>query len=308
LLISGELSFIERARFGAKVPEINFSGVCHGTLGELFQGPFQSGGKREIAIVSLPVDKFSWAYFLPDGKTAGNLPDARRKIRLAIELFCAQVDVEPPTGRWDFHSEIPVGQGMASSTADVVATIRCLFNIHGLAFSESITRRLLGEIERADSVFLDEFALYLSAKQVVVRRLGDAASFHVCYAMEAGTVKTEELTDQLLKFYASRSIDYAEVLDGLLTGFAELDLKAIALASTRSAQLSQSVVPKAHFDTLQHNQQYFGADGIVVAHTGTVLGYLFADRPSRNQMDELSGFFRSMDLQCSFARGGCWNA
>lgn len=39
-----------------------FSGVCHGTLGET---PILENNQIEIAIISLPVEKFSWAYFVP---------------------------------------------------------------------------------------------------------------------------------------------------------------------------------------------------------------------------------------------------
>ena len=29
----------------------HYSGVCHGTLGELFQGPYDDGGAMQIAII-----------------------------------------------------------------------------------------------------------------------------------------------------------------------------------------------------------------------------------------------------------------
>jgi uncharacterized protein involved in propanediol utilization len=280
------------------------SGVCHGTLGELYQGPLLDEGRLEIAIVSLPIEKFSWVYFI-EGETP--LPtsfEGHEKCAEAVGRFCSSYQVELPPGRWEFSSEIPVGHGMASSTADVVATIRCLYTVFAIPYDEDAVRTILRAIERADSVFLDEFALSMSRKQEIVHRFGADVSFYSCYTVEPGSVKTESVTEQLLAHYREYSDEYEAVRRIIVDGFRAGNHTQIATASTRSAELAQLILPKRNFETVREHQVYFDADGLVVAHTGTILGYLFSRRPSRARMNELSGFFKELDLQCSFSRIG----
>lgn len=261
-------------------------------------------GRPEIAIVSLPTDKFTWVYFFP-GESAPTPPfEGRPKCAEAVNLFCERHALALPDGRWEIFSEIPVGQGMASSTADIVATLRCLYRIFELPYDEQVVRSILREIERADSVFLNEFALYLSRKHEVVQTLGAGLDFHACYATEPGFIKTEGVTEQLLGHYESHLAAYDQVRAEMVASFAQRDRERIAAASSRSAELAQEVLPKTHFDAVYDNRAYFGADGLLVAHTGTILGYLFTQRPPHGAMDELSSFFRGLGLQSMFSRSG----
>ncbi|MBB1242348.1 hypothetical protein GL263_01970 [Streptomyces durbertensis] len=281
-----------------------FSGVCHGTLGELFQGPLRFAGRPEIALVSFPVDRHAWRHFTTDPTAApGPLPPGERSA-LAAEIFLRHHHLTMPPGRWHAHSELAVGVGMASSTADVVATLRCLFRVFDLPYDRRLVLDTLSRVERADSVFLEEFALYLSGAHRVVRRLGSAVGFHTVYLVEPALVDTHAVTPRLTAHYRRHEAPYADCLRDMLEAFEAGDPAAVARASTTSATLSQQVLPKRDFETLLDHRAEFGADGIFVAHTGSVLGYLFTRRPSPALKGELSAFFHSLGHQCSFARTG----
>ncbi|OKI06162.1 hypothetical protein A6A06_38030 [Streptomyces sp. CB02923] len=279
------------------------SGVCHGTLGELFQGPLRPGTGRDIAIVSFPVDRHSWVYFTP-GAPAGDEPSLGGKAATAARLFLEHFGLTLPSGRWSTHSDLRVGVGMASSTADIVATLRCLFRVFSLPYDAGAVIRILSEIERADSVFLDEFALYLSGRHRVVQRLGTGIGFHTAFVMEPGTVDTATVTPLLQRHYRRCAAEYEKCLTDLLKGFASGDPAAVARAATFSGALSQEVLPKHTFEAVLAHREEFGADGLFVAHTGSLVGYLFSCRPAPALKGELSAFFRSLGHQCSFAQGG----
>ncbi|MEU7208862.1 hypothetical protein AB0B06_10685 [Streptomyces sp. NPDC044989] len=284
---------------------VTVSGVCHGTLGELYQGPLRAGAAPEIAVVSFPVDRHSWVYFTPSTATGPPRPTALgEKSATAVRLFLDQYGLAFPPGDWRTHSELPVGVGMASSTADIVATLRCLFRVFSLPYDMDVVLGILTDIERADSVFLDEFALYLSGRHQVVRRLGRDVGFHTAYVMEPGTVDTAAVTPLLLDHYRRRDEEYQRCLTDLLKGFDSGDPVAVARAATCSAALSQEVLPKATFGSLQAHRERFGADGVFVAHTGCLVGYLFVSRPGAHVKSELSTFFHSLGHQCTFAQGG----
>ncbi|MFG3256040.1 hypothetical protein [Streptomyces sp. NPDC048172] len=284
-----------------------FSGACHGTLGELYQGPVTCDGEREIALVSLPVDRHSWHHFTTGAKPekAPSLPPGEKAAR-AVRLFLEQHGRTLPPGAWEHHSELDVGVGMASSTADVVSALRCLAQVLALPSDLRSLLDVLAAIERADSVFLDEFALHLSARHRVVRRLGTSVRFHTAYVREPGTVDTEAVTGALLTHYRRRSTEYARCLDSMLKGFSAHDPRAVARAATSSAALGQEVLPKAVFEAVLDARHEFAADGVFVAHTGSLVGYLYAERPGPRLKGELSAFFRTLGHQCSFAQGGCW--
>ncbi|GGW92794.1 hypothetical protein GCM10010297_12790 [Streptomyces malachitofuscus] len=281
------------------------SGVCHGTLGELYQGPLRAGTDPEIAVVSFPVDRHSWVYFTPRATVdSSRSPALGEKSAQAARLFLDHYGLALPPGDWRTHSELPVGVGMASSTADIVATLRCLFRVFSLPYDTNVVLGVLAGIERADSVFLDEFALYLSGRHRVVRRLGPDIGFHTAYVTEPGTVDTAAVTPLLLHHYRRRGEEYQRCLTDLLKGFDSGDPAAVARAATTSAALSQEVLPKATFGSLQAHREGFGADGVFVAHTGCLVGYLFASRPRAEAKSELSAFFHSLGHQCTFAQGG----
>ncbi|MEV5884731.1 hypothetical protein AB0L74_18685 [Streptomyces sp. NPDC052020] len=284
-------------------PGRTVSGVCHGTLGELYQGPLRAGAEPDIAVVSFPVDRHSWVHFTPGTGSPDPLP-LGEKSATAARLFLEHFGLTLPPGRWSACSELRVGVGMASSTADIVATLRCLFRLFTLPYDPDVVLGVLAAIERADSVFLDEFALHLSGRHRVIRRLGTDIGFHTAYIIEPGTVDTAAVTDLLLEHYRRYGEEYERCLADLLKGFASGDPAAVARAATASAALSQSVLPKAAFDRMLAHRERFGADGVFVAHTGCLIGYLFPGRLDAGLKSDLSAFFHSLGHQCSFAQGG----
>ncbi|MFD7749652.1 hypothetical protein ACFV2V_26870 [Streptomyces sp. NPDC059698] len=284
-------------------PGRTVSGVCHGTLGELYQGPLRAGAEPDIAVVSFPVDRHSWVHFTPGADAPNRLP-LGEKSATATRLFLEHFGLTLPPGRWSAHSDLRVGVGMASSTADIVATLRCLFRLFALPYNTDVVLGILAAIERADSVFLNEFALYLSGRHRVIRRLGTDIGFHTAYITEPGTVDTAAVTGLLLKHYRRHGEEYERCLTDLLKGFASGDPAAVARAATASATLSQNVLPKATFDSMLAHRERFGAEGVFVAHTGCLIGYLFPTRLDADLKSDLSAYFHSLGHQCSFAQGG----
>ena len=281
-----------------------YTGISHGTLGELFQGPCIRDDQLQIAIVSLPIPKYSWVHF--SSHIASDITvdmKAKSKSLKAVFKYLAHYDKALPEGQWSFSSELEQGKGMASSTADIIATIRCLDAIFHQLSSPDLITQFLRDIERSDSVFLDTHALYLSSKQEIVCHLGKA-QFFSCYIDEGEAIDTENLANQLLDHYQQELPAYLANLNHTINAFLDNNLKAIGRCATESARLSQGIVPKHHFKTLLENQTRFNADGIVIAHTGSLLGYLFTEKPNTTMMGELSSFFLSLGHQCRFVRTG----
>lgn len=286
-------------------PRLIHSGVCHGTLGELIQGPFIRNGELHIGLISLPVKKYSCMHFIHDED--GCLNDdlaGKDKCRRAIDIYLYSHRKQPPRGKWIHDSELLEGKGMASSTADIVATIRCLDAIFSYESSIESMTTILRQVERSDSVFLDNYALYLSGRQEVVHHFGSGPAFHACYIDEGDRIDTEQVGERLLSHYERHLSDYAANLDRAIGAFLKEDLAMIARCSTASAVLGQEAVSKRNLDVLLANQERYQADGIVAAHTGSLLGYLYIHKPGPMQMGELSSFFHRLGYQCRFVQTG----
>jgi uncharacterized protein involved in propanediol utilization len=282
-----------------------FSGVCHGTLGELLQGPLVRDDGIHIAIISLPIRRYSWAHFVPGEDS--DLDDdfaAKPKSRRAMEIYTSLRGHVLPPGRWTYDSELLEGKGMASSTADIVATIRCLDAVFREQSSSELISAILREIERSDSVFLEGHALYLSACQEVVQQFDANPRFHLCYIDEGEPVDTQAIGPALLAHYERHLESYRTNLETAVRAFSESNLLEICQCATRSAMLAQGVAPKRTLDMLLSRQSHYKADGIVVAHTGSLLGYLYVRRPSAREIGELSSFFRGLGYQCRFVETG----
>lgn len=280
-----------------------FSGVCHGTLGELIQTPILQNNQIEIAIISLPVQKFSWAYFVPGLQDidADKMAD-RSKCQKAIDLYLQKFNQNLPNGNWIFSSELVRGRGMASSTADMVATLRCLDSLFGRQSSPEEIADILRPIERSDSVFLDSYALYISSLQKPLKILPKHFAFHVYYIDEGKMVDTEGVTPRLLSHYQANFDHYNNNLSEMLSAFDRNDPYGIALSATQSAIMGHDAVPKKNMDAFLKNQQRLGADGIVIAHTGSLIGYLFIQKPTPVHAGALSAFFKQLGFQCRYEK------
>jgi uncharacterized protein involved in propanediol utilization len=86
------------------------------------------------------------------------------------------------------------------------------------------------------------------------------------------------------------------------------DRSATAAAATESALLSQRCFPKRTLPALRSAMNALGADGIFVAHTGSVCGYLYLQPPAAARRGELARFFTKLGLSVQFERVGWHDA
>lgn len=289
-------------------PKCMGGGVCHGSLGELFQGVyFQQDGTPNIAIISFSVNLFSYAYFsydeaFPYDEACNNILDTKPKSHQTIQSYLDFYGLSLPNGKWFYHSDLIQGCGMSSSTADIVASIRCLDSIFQNNSPPKLISEILYGIERSDCVFVDGYNLYLSDKQEIIESFGSINSpIWCCYINENTPIDTENMYQTLLKYYQTHKSQYADILYNIRQAFRNSDIKSICKLSSKSAELSQNIVPKANYFSMVKNQNNFCADGIFVAHTGSIIGYLFTSKPSPKTMGELVKYFISMGYICKFS-------
>lgn len=288
-------------------------GVCRGSLGELFQGP-AIGMHNEIAIISSLIPKLNKVYYADDPEfyeissrdtSVAKPPSPHHKSFRALEIFCQLMDLPWPNGSWSFEGELPIARGMASSTADIIATLRCYAKYMGVNLTHKITTDVLRQVERSDSVFINQPVLFCSSQNSVIHYFNPIRPLYCLYMHDhRGQVNTEDTRELLIAHYEAHYSEYKQLWFQTITAFEENNLKAICHCSTLSAQLSQKVLPKNSFQSLLDNTKRFNADGILVAHTGTVIGYLYCEKPSIHLIESVSLMFKSLGGTCELTEIG----
>lgn len=286
-----------------------YVGVCRGALGELFQG-LSIDEKQDIVVVSSLIPKYSWAYFTPNEEGQGCCKSQlltindRYKSFQALEIYCERNELPWPDGNWHFYSDLKVARGMASSTADIVAILRCAASYFNRTLELNEIVAVLSKIERSDSVFLDRPALFSSSRHEVISQFNKMPPLYALYMHEQDTVETDGTKSKLVDYYQQNQGQYRQLYNEVAGALGSSDLQGICQASSKSAELSQEILPKPNFHQIYEARKRFNADGIITAHTGSVLGLLFCNQPDIKLLEQVGQFYKELDGYCQYTEIG----
>lgn len=249
-------------------------GTAFGSFGELLQGVLPDGADF---LVTLPIDRGSRVRFrLDPGGELRVFPSHKWKARKLARMLM-DAGGAGGGGTLIVDSELPVGKGLASSSADLVATARALGEVLGLDTSPAAIENWLRQIEPTDGVMYPGVVAF-EHRQVRLRAiLGPLPPVTVVAVDEGGQVDTVAFNARRKPFDQAEKREYARLLDEMTTAIAAADLVAVGAIATRSARLNQALLPKRHLDALLSICEQKDALGVVCAHSGTVIGVLLAD-------------------------------
>lgn len=175
------------------------------------------------------------------------------------------------------NSALPVGKGMASSSADLVATARAIGSAFGLDSSPAAIEDLLRTIEPTDGVMYDSSVAFYHREVRLHARLGALPALTIVGIDEGGMLDTVQF-NRIPKAFTNRDMrEYESLLAELTHAIKIGDVQVIGALATRSAVLNQQLQPKRLLDDAIGLCRKFGALGVVAAHSGTKLGILLAD-------------------------------
>ena len=244
-----------------------------GSCGELAQGMLSN---RRL-MITCPIDVYARAEVnLWDGDSVVCGPPEAPKAIQAVEKTLKRL------GRWDVHahlrleSSMPRMKGMASSTADIVASIAATAAAleTDLPIDEQVDIALA--IEPSDGLMLPGIALFDYREGRVAHALGAPPDIRVLVLEFSGGVDTEAFNavDHTPELRA-QSILFAESVSLIAEGLATGDVARIGRGATMSSVAHQSVLPKPQLPAALQLATDAGAAGVNVAHSGTVIGLLF---------------------------------
>lgn len=261
-------------------PERVGAGKAFGTFGELLQGRLEE--KDSDFLVTLPIACYSYATFVsrPENTTLTVFPAQKWKSQKMAHMILEYYAL-PQGGELIIESELAVGKGLASSSADLVATARALSACFGIKIPLSLLQDFMREIEPSDGVMYTGVVSFYHRRAQLREFLGFLPPLVIVSIDEGGELDTREFNKLSKPFTTTDEQEYAYLLNALARAIREQNVQAIGRIATRSAELNQKLNPKQTFGDFIALCEEIRGLGIVAAHSGTCLGILLSPQDHR---------------------------
>ncbi|SBT65701.1 threonine kinase [Micromonospora sediminicola] len=267
-------------------------GTAHGTFGELLQGALPGPGEADGEgrfLVTLPVARWSSARFELQAPGTGLTVSPSHKTKATALATALLTELgHPVAGSLVLTSTIPEGKGLASSSADLVATARAVTAVLERSVPARRLGAMLAAIEPTDGVMYPGVVAFDHRRGAHLRTLGHLPALQVVAVDQGGQVDTVAFNRRCAAYGASERRHYERLLGELARAVAAGDLAAVGAVSTESAALNQSRMPNRNFVALRDICRLVGGLGLVACHSGTMIGILLDPRHSgyRSQLSE----------------------
>ena len=253
-------------------------GSANGTLGELVQGQTVAG---EDFLVTFPIELWSEVSVVLNATGRVDAPPTKPKSQRMVELALARLGLPDVGAVLDVDCHLPEGRGLASSTADVVATARAVSDATGLHLEPGEIAELAIQIEPSDGVMWDGVVAFNHRAGRLLRLLGPLPDMRILGVDLGGTIDTVTFNKRPKDYTAEERQRCQEALDAVADAIGSADIRGIGEACTASARIHQRILPKPELPLLLEISAESGGYGVNVAHSGTVVGILFAPSNER---------------------------
>nr|WP_321270638.1 GHMP kinase [uncultured Tolumonas sp.] len=244
---------------------------CPASCGELIQGLINGSEK----LISCPID---WYSTVEVKQGSAHQFDERPLMRLALKATLKHLQIDES---WHqklsirFNSTIPVAKGMASSTADIAATAVATARHFEQELSSQALAQICTSLEPSDSTFLHQLSLFDHNRGEIHQQFEWVPDLDVLIFESPTQLNTADYhqmpRQQRLKQNEAQVTDAIRLFEQAIQ---TKDVTLFGQACTLSAIASQNILAKPGFEQFQHLIEQFDLPGMVVAHSGTVVGLL----------------------------------
>ena len=266
-----------------------------GSCGELLQGTVAG----QPLLVTCPIDQYSRAV-LEEGAPLELPPKAEKMARLASAFYGVALD----SVRITLQSELPRSKGMSSSSADMAAVASVIAHYGKKEIDPWDILNLCLQVEPTDGTFFPGIVGMDHLAGTFVESLGISPQIEIQIFDLGGEVDTGWFNQRKELALLNRQKEPAVLAawEELKIGFSLGDVSKIAEGATQSARAHQSILFKSGLDELIDRLPFYGALGIVVAHSGTVIGVLW-DEYDEALWQSLQAFVAELIPDLTFLTG-----
>ncbi|WP_303974535.1 kinase [Streptococcus merionis] len=249
---------------------------CPGSCGELFQCVVAG---REY-LMSYNIEEKSYARISSNQESRSQLGD---KAKQAVELLAIP---SADSRKILSYTDLPVGKGYSSSTADMVAAVQATsLYYQKKSLSASQLTSICAKIEPSDSVAFQNWTVIDALSGEAIWQTTWQPELYV-YMLEP----IESLDTQDMSRMTESDVYPKQQSASLFSLFQEActqkSLTKLGQLATLSAHLNNERLPKPYLNEIVELATNHKAIGVNVAHSGTVVGVLF----SRQQMTDILAF------------------
>ena len=260
-------------------------GKSFASFGEIVQGRLSNG---EDFLVTIPIDMWSiceLSYEPIEGdsfvatKFSKSQEVAEQMLNVLGMTRGAQITIE-------FTRNIPIGKGLSSSTADMLAVVRAFQEVFGVLVTETFISRLFAQIEPHDALHYPMSVAYNHRQGNLLNKLGYIPNFNIIAVDAGGELSTVEYNKHL-NFSQEILSEYDQLYQNLLLAFTQKDDREIARCAKRSAELHVKRTGNQFLDKMLKYATQLDVIGVLATHSGTCAGLLLAGDAPEVQISQL---------------------
>lgn len=273
------------------------TGSSFASFGEITQGRLSNG---EDFLVTLPVNLWSRCHlsWTPiQGHSVIQMPDAEHdKAHTVAEQLLTRLNRNVGVRvNLRFSRDMPVGKGLSSSTADMLAVVRAFQQVFDFTLSETEVSHLFAQVEPHDALHYDSCVAYNHRNGRLLKHLGYIPDFCIVGVDSGGRLSTLDY-NRNLNFSSDQLRAYDQLYAELLVAFAQRSDAAIAGCASRSAELHCERIANKLLPALLNQSDELRALGVIATHSGTCAGLMLAGDSAAEEVnavaDKLSGLGR----------------
>ncbi|MFN2363534.1 MAG: GHMP kinase, partial [Halarsenatibacteraceae bacterium] len=213
-----------------------------------------------------------------------------KKILNYYQVFNTGLDI-------DIASELLIGKGMGSSTADLAATVAAIMLLFKEKIDYYLLKKILIEVEPSDSSFLPGLHLLDHLKGSKLEYLGRPPDLEIMIFIQPGIIETNWFNQQenLKTLKTAKEVKVKKAFHLIKKGIKEQNKVLIGQGATLSSLAHQQILPKKGLERIKEiiikTEKIYGMN---IAHSGSLLGLLvepgFNNNLIKNQIESISQF------------------
>lgn len=257
-----------------------------GTCGELVQGTINGDNFH----VTCPINYYSYVTVELTTELERSICSCNlAKTIKAVEKTLDYLGNNNLKARIEVDSNLISEKGMASSTADITASILATAVALGEKITSDEIAKLALSIEPTDGLFYEGIVLFDHVQGKRYRYLGEVAGIDILMLDLGGKVDTLDFNNRkdLAKLNRKNEPETNQALKLAVEGIKEQNPRLIGRGATLSSQANQRILAKPHFNKLLQLTELQGVWGINIAHSGTLLGILHDSKKIKTEELEL---------------------
>lgn len=273
-------------------------GEAFASFGEIVQGRLRNG---DDFLITLPVNMWSTCEVTCHPISGPSEVNCTYwKSRIVAEKILEQLNhVFGYKLTIKFTRDIPIGKGLSSSTADMLAVVRALQEIFGVIVTETFISRLFSSIEPHDALHYYMSVAYNHREGVLLRKMYYIPQYLII-ALDSGGVVDTESYNKSLSFSPEDLISFDELYFGICNEFDKRNDQEIARYASRATKLHSERSGREILKTVLDLADQCNALGVITAHSGTCVGLLYPKNIDSSQVQKIQEIVSSETGMSSF--------